>query len=80
MTALHCPVDVYGLYGYTYDTNNTAGLQMPKKTIYISEEDAPVWDEAKRLLRFHHDKGLSAYVTPLLREYIEQEKAEQAKK
>jgi len=53
---------------------------MPNMTIYVKKEDAPVWKEAKRLLRFHRDKGLSAFITPLLRDYIEREKAEQAKK
>ena len=55
-------------------------IQMPNKTIYVTEEDAPVWEEAKRLLRFHHDKGISAFVTPLLKDYIAKEKARQAKK
>ena len=32
------------------------------------------------MLQFHQAKGISAFVTPLLREYIEREKAEQAKK
>lgn len=52
---------------------------MPKKTIYVSEGDLLVWDEAKRLLRFHKNKGLSGFITPLLRDYIAQEKAEQAR-
>jgi hypothetical protein len=53
---------------------------MPNKTIYVTEEDAPVWEEAKRLLRFHHNKGMSAYITPFLRDYVAEEKARQAKK
>jgi hypothetical protein len=53
---------------------------MPNKTIYVSEEDAPVWDEAKRLLRLHHDEELSSYITPFLQEYIADEKAFQRRK
>jgi hypothetical protein len=54
---------------------------MPRnKTIYVNEEDAAAWDEAKRLLRFHHNKGLAAYITPLLREYIANEEAAQRAK
>jgi hypothetical protein len=73
------PVDEFGIYGYTYNTNNTSGQYMPKKTIYVSKEDEPVWDEAMRMLRFYQSKGLSAFVTPLLRDYITKEKARQAK-
>jgi hypothetical protein len=53
---------------------------MPKMTIYISGKDRPVWKEASRLLQFHQDKGISAFVTPLLRDYIAKERARQAKK
>jgi hypothetical protein len=48
---------------------------MPNITIYVSEKDVPVWKEAKRLLRFHHDTGLANYLTPMLQRYIEKEKA-----
>jgi hypothetical protein len=37
---------------------------MPKnRTIYVADEDAPIWNEAKRLVPFHERKSLSAYLT-----------------
>jgi hypothetical protein len=45
---------------------------MPKnRTLYVTEEDAPIWDEAKRLVQFHERKSLSAYLTEHLRQYVE---------
>jgi hypothetical protein len=49
---------------------------MPKqKTLYVTDEDAPVWNEAKRLIPFHEGKSLSAYLTEHLRKYVEKHKA-----
>lgn len=48
---------------------------MPKqKNLYVTEKDAPVWDEAKRLIAFHEGKSLSAYLTEHLRKYVEKHK------
>jgi hypothetical protein len=54
---------------------------MPKnKTLYVTDKDRPVWDEAKRMLAFYRDESLSSYITKQLRAYVAQEKAIQAKK
>jgi hypothetical protein len=53
---------------------------MPKLSVYVTDEEAPVWEEARRLLRFHQDEGLGTHLTPFLRDYIAQENARQAKK
>jgi hypothetical protein len=54
---------------------------MPKnKTLYVKDEDVPVWKEAKRLLAFYHGKTLSTFIGEQLRKYIAEETARQAKK
>lgn len=51
---------------------------MPNKTLYVSEADEPVWDEAQRLLPFYQRKSLSAFVMEKVREYVREENARQA--
>jgi hypothetical protein len=53
---------------------------MPKLSIYVTDEEARVWEEARRLLRFHQNTGLGKHLTPFLTQYIAKEKARQAKK
>jgi hypothetical protein len=50
------------------------------KTLYVYEEDASIWDEAKRLLAFYRGKRLSTYLTEHLRKYVREEKARQSAK
>jgi hypothetical protein len=50
------------------------------KTLYVSEEDASIWDEAKRLLAFYRGKRRSTYLTEHLRKYVREEKARQSAK
>lgn len=49
------------------------------RTIYVTDKDAPVWDEAKRLIPFHERKSLSAYLTEHLREYVKKRQLRPAK-
>ena len=44
---------------------------MPKVSVYVTEEQAKVWEKARRLLRFHHNKGLGQYLTPSLEKYVD---------
>jgi hypothetical protein len=49
---------------------------MPKNiSIYVADEDAAVWKEARRFVRFHEDQSLSAYLTEHLRQYVKVRKA-----
>jgi hypothetical protein len=53
---------------------------MPNRTVYISEDDEPVWDEAQRLLPFYQNKSLSAFIAEKVREYVKEENARQRSK
>jgi hypothetical protein len=43
---------------------------MPRKTIYLSEEDAKVWQKAAPVIRFNHNVGLGAFLTPFLKQIL----------
>jgi hypothetical protein len=52
---------------------------VPKnRTLYVRDEDLPLWDEAKRLLAFYQRKTLTGFITEKLREYVKEENARQA--
>jgi hypothetical protein len=54
---------------------------MPKnKTLYVNDEDAPIWNDAKRLLAFYRGMTLSSYITECLRKYVTEENAIQERK
>ena len=48
---------------------------MPSITLYVSKENELVWKEAAKLLKFHDDTGLTAYLTPTVKRYVEKHKA-----
>jgi hypothetical protein len=43
---------------------------MPRKTIYLSEADAKVWERASRVVRFNHNVGLGTFLTPHLQQIL----------
>ena len=46
------------------------------KTLYVSDEDAKVWEDARRFLLVHHDESLSSYLTKCLKQLLSGKKNE----
>jgi hypothetical protein len=43
---------------------------MPKRTIYLSEEDAKFWDIARRAIKAESDLGIGTFLARMLRTHI----------
>jgi hypothetical protein len=77
---LHNKAHVFqGDYAHPFDDIDKAHSfkRGGNKTIYVSDEDLPTWDEASRMLRFYHNKSLSAFILEKVREYVKEEQARQ---
>jgi hypothetical protein len=43
---------------------------MPRKTIYLSDEDVKIWEQASRVIRYNHNVGIGAFLTPHLKQVL----------
>jgi len=43
---------------------------MPRKTIYLSEDEAKIWAQASRVIRYNHSVGLGKFLTPHLKQVL----------
>lgn len=51
---------------------------MPKNiTLYVRDEDAHTWEEARRFLAFYQRKSLSTFLKKKLGEYVNEERGKQ---
>lgn len=62
------------------DNPHNKEIYVANKTIYVTDEDETVWNEAARMLPFYRKKSLSAFIVEKVREYVTEENARQAKK
>src|SRR5260221_8496511 len=60
------------MYNYTY-INETEGIDLPNKTIYVSDDDLPLFERAQEL----SGSNLSSAIVQALRRFIELEEAKQ---